>query len=141
MAFLSDEAIAAIREWLPERAQVLERLGRKDEPAVFVSKEGNRLSYMPLYYMLAHVVEAAGISGPCHPHKFRHSLATHLMNRGMDIRRVQEVLGHSSITSTQVYTHVAQEQLWKELGQVHPGQRRAGATAKPSAAERRLRVL
>lgn len=120
LVFLNPPAIAAIRAWLPQRSGLLERLGRPQEPALFVSCIGRPISYYAFRMIIVKAAALAGIQGPAHPHMFRHSLATHLLDRGMDLRYVQEVLGHSSITSTQIYTHVATEPLVAELRRVHP---------------------
>lgn len=122
---LLPEAVAAIKAYLPERAELLRRRGREHEDALFVSAYGLRLSYMPFRQVVVNAAAAAGVEGPAHPHMFRHSIATHLLNREVDLRQVQEFLRHRSLTSTQRYTHVAKERLRATLLRVHP---RAGAT-------------
>jgi site-specific recombinase XerD len=126
---LMPEAARAIEAWLPERAELLRQRMREHEPALFVSALGRRLSYFPFRNVVVQAAAAAGVEGPAHPHMFRHSIATHLLDRQVDLRQVQEFLRHRSLTSTQRYTHVAQERLRSTLMRAHP---RAGGV-KPDA--------
>jgi len=120
----TEEAVKAVRAWLPERTEILAARGREHEQALFVSSLGQRLSYYPLWKMVHDTAARAGVSGPAHPHMFRHSAATHLLNRGMDLRAVQEFLRHGVLASTEIYTHVAQDRLKAELRRTHPRARR-----------------
>ena len=108
---LMPEAVLAIQAWLPERAQVLRKTTREHETALFVSSLGKRLSYCPFRNVVVKAAAAAGVTGPAHPHMLRHSMATHNLNRGANLREVQEMLRHGSIRSTERYTHIAQDQL------------------------------
>ncbi|MGN1400566.1 MAG: tyrosine recombinase XerC [Bacillus sp. (in: firmicutes)] len=87
---------------------------------VFVNSRGERLTERGVRYILTRMVRKAGNEGKLHPHMLRHSFATHLLNNGADLRSVQELLGHDSISSTQVYTHVTKEQLRKVYQSSHP---------------------
>ena len=78
-------------------------------PALFVSRNGDRLASRTIRTVVGSLAKIAGISKPISPHKLRHTFATMLLNRGADIRVVQELLGHASIATTETYTHVAQE--------------------------------
>ena len=78
---------------------------------VFVNKNGKPLTTRGIQYILNKVVDASGLMMKVHPHMFRHSFATHLLDNGADLRVVQELLGHSSLSTTQIYVHVTQERL------------------------------
>jgi integrase/recombinase XerC len=102
---------------------------RGGEP-LFVNKHGQRLSGRSVRRKLEKYLQYAGIPVHCSPHTLRHSFATHMLNRGADLRSVQELLGHKSISTTQIYTHLTTERLKTVYNQAHPlargGYRRAG---------------
>lgn len=87
---------------------------------VFVNYRGEPLSVRGVRYILTRLINHASRDGNLHPHMLRHSFATHLLNNGADLRSVQELLGHSDISSTQIYTHVTKEQLRKVYQSSHP---------------------
>jgi site-specific recombinase XerD len=91
--------------------------------AVFVNQRGGRLSDRSVHRMLAWLGEAAGFHQAIHPHLLRHSFATFLLNKGADLRVVQELLGHASIRSTQIYTHMTTERLRQVYLAAHPRSR------------------
>ena len=74
-----------------------------------------------IFYIIRNLAKTAGINKTVSPHTFRHSFATHLIEGGADLRAVQEMLGHASITTTEIYTHLDREFLRKTLQQFHPG--------------------
>ena len=91
------------------------------EDVLFLSRRGTSLSRQMIFLMLQALVKKAGIRKQVSPHTFRHSFATHLVEGGADLRAVQEMLGHESITTTEIYTHLDREFLRKTLEQFHPG--------------------
>ncbi len=95
------------------------RLGAQG-PAVFVNTRGGRLSRQGVYLVVKEHADAAGLGDTVSPHTLRHSFATHLLDGGADVRTVQELLGHASVTTTQVYTLVSRERLRTVYDQAHP---------------------
>jgi integrase/recombinase XerD len=90
------------------------------EDILFLNRRGSRLSRVMIFLLLKDLVKQAGITKNISPHTFRHSFATHLVEGGADLRAVQEMLGHESITTTEIYTHLDREFLRKTLEQYHP---------------------
>jgi integrase/recombinase XerD len=91
------------------------------EDVLFLNNRGTKLSRVMIFYIIKDLVLKAGIKKTVSPHTFRHSFATHLVEGGADLRAVQEMLGHASITTTEIYTHLDREFLRKTLEQFHPG--------------------
>ena len=114
------KACAAIAAWLTERA----RLARPGETALFVGARGRRIAPSSVRYALAHWARRLGLPQHVHPHMLRHSFATHLLQSSGDLRAVQEMLGHSSISTTQVYTHLDFQHLAKTYDAAHPRAKR-----------------
>lgn len=125
-------ARAALGEWLaaPGRGEMEpERwASRSDSEAVFLNRRGTRLSRQGVYQLVRRHGEAAGIASALTPHVLRHSFATHLLDNGADIRVVQELLGHARVTTTQIYTSVSRERLFRVYAAAHP-RARLDATA------------
>ena len=92
-----------------------------EEDILFLNRRGKRLSRVMIFLIIKDLVKKAGITKNISPHTFRHSFATHLVEGGADLRAVQEMLGHESITTTEIYTHLDREFLRKTLEQFHPG--------------------
>ena len=116
-------AEAAIETWLASgRVHLIpNRWARRgDEEAVFLNTRGARLSRQSAWAVVKKYGEQVGLGAKLSPHVLRHSCATHLLDHGADLRIVQELLGHASISTTQVYTKVSQERLWKVYRQAHP---------------------
>ena len=91
------------------------------EDFLFLNNRGSQLSRVMIFYIIKDLTLKAGIKKTVSPHTFRHSFATHLVEGGADLRAVQEMLGHESITTTEIYTHLDREFLRKTLEQFHPG--------------------
>lgn len=113
-------ALAALAHWLAQRPQ----LAAADEPALFVGQRGKRLGVRMIALRLARRGLRQGLPIQVHPHLLRHSFASHLLQSAGDLRAVQEMLGHSSIASTQVYTHLDFQHLAKVYDQAHPRAKR-----------------
>ncbi|MBN8668165.1 MAG: site-specific tyrosine recombinase XerD [Chitinophagales bacterium] len=113
-------AIKHVKIYLKEvRAQQVVKPGCED--IVFLNKNGTGLSRVMVFYIIRDAAAQAGIKKTISPHTFRHSFATHLVENGADLRAVQEMLGHESITTTEIYTHVDRAFLRKTLEKFHPG--------------------
>ncbi len=91
-----------------------------NEDIVFLNRRGSKLTRVMVFLIIKELVQKAGIKKTISPHTFRHSFATHLVEGGADLRAVQEMLGHESISTTQIYTHLDREFLRKTLEQFHP---------------------
>jgi integrase/recombinase XerC len=121
--FFSDEARAVLAEYLPERAARIRMAGLKGVPAagaLFISRKGKSLSVPGIRWIIGQYAEQSGLGKNIHPHSLRHSFATHLVNSGCDVRIVQEMLGHASLSTTQRYTHVNIEGLKRVYAKTHP---------------------
>ena len=113
----------ALDTWLTEGRESLvpARWARRgDAEAVFLDKRGRRLSRQAAWAVVVRHGERAGLKGHLSPHVLRHSCATHMLDHGADLRIVQEMLGHASISTTQVYTRVSQEKLFEQYRSAHP---------------------
>ena len=88
--------------------------------ALFVGQRGNRLTVRQVDRLIAQYVRLAQLPASISPHSLRHSFATHLLDRGADLRSVQELLGHASLSTTQIYTHITPQRLKKIYDQAHP---------------------
>jgi integrase/recombinase XerD len=116
-------AAAAMDTWLADGRQHLEPVRwarRGDQEAVFLNTRGARLSRQAAWAVVRKYGELTGLADLLSPHVLRHSCATHLLDHGADLRIVQEMLGHASVSTTQVYTKVSQERLWQVYRQAHP---------------------
>jgi integrase/recombinase XerC len=117
--FLGGSALAALRAYLGQRAR--RAAGDPDSlAALFLNQRGRRVTDRGVRYILSGWLARAGLGKRVTPHTFRHSFATHLLDRGADIRAVQELLGHASLSTTQVYTHVGLDRLKKVYRRAHP---------------------
>jgi len=117
---VGSRACAAVKAWLDERAA----LARAAEPALFVGARGARIAPSSVRHALAQWARRLGLPQHVHPHMLRHSFATHVLQSSGDLRAVQEMLGHSSISTTQVYTHLDFQHLAKAYDAAHPRARK-----------------
>lgn len=116
---LGSYACEAVEAWLVRGRPDLGTKGRAG-PALFLNQRGARLSRQSAWSVITAAAERAGLTGHVSPHTLRHSFATHLLDGGADVRVVQELLGHASVTTTQIYTMVTVQQLREVYAQSHP---------------------
>lgn len=119
---LSDESLKYIRLYL-EGARAHLKIKPGNEDYLFLNRRGSRLSRVMVFMIIRALAEKAGITKKISPHTFRHSFATHLVEGGADLRAVQEMLGHESIITTEIYTHLDREYLRAMIIQHHPRSR------------------
>ncbi len=112
-------AVKWTEEYIKTSRTILKR-GIKSENYVFLNSRGSKLSRMGVWKIVDRYSREAEINKEVHPHTFRHSFATHLLEGGADLRAVQEMLGHADISTTQIYTHVDREYIKQEHKQFHP---------------------
>jgi integrase/recombinase XerD len=112
-------AMKALEAYLVRARPVLAK-GGKGTPALFLNARGGKLSRQSAWQILQDAADRAGLSGKVSPHTMRHSFATHLLENGADVRVVQELLGHASVTTTQIYTMVTVDQLREVYATAHP---------------------
>lgn len=115
---ISDVAIQKINNYLTYRNQMVAKKGSED--FIFISKRGTPISRITVFYYVKKYAEEAGIKKTISPHILRHSFATHMLERGANIRHVQAMLGHEKITTTELYTHLDRNFLRQEIISHHP---------------------
>jgi tyrosine recombinase XerC len=122
--FLGATAVEALRAYMALRSfharPVAADAGADSSRALFINQRGGRVTDRGVRFILGEYLSRANLGKHVTPHTFRHSFATHLLDRGADIRAVQELLGHASLSTTQVYTHVGMEKLRKVYRRAHP---------------------
>lgn len=121
LAPISTRALKQIEYYLPFRSSIDEKKGEEDY--LFISKRGKHLSRITVFYIVKVLAERAGITKDISPHTFRHSFATHLLERGANLRAIQVMLGHESISTTEIYTHMDMSTLRYEILEHHPRNR------------------
>jgi len=112
---LGNKAIERLQDWFRVR-----ELGKVKSIAIFLTSSGKSMSRVTIWRIIKHYAMLAGLTNRITPHTLRHTFATHLLNRGADLRVVQELLGHSNISTTQIYTHVSVERITQAHKNAHP---------------------
>ncbi len=120
LAFVGKPARAALADYLPRRRALLGEGKMPEQPALYINRRGGRLSTRSVARLVDKWAKVAGLSQALTPHGLRHSFATHLLEGQADLRTVQELLGHSSISTTALYTHVNLDYLMEEYDKAHP---------------------
>lgn len=121
LAPISTRALKQIEYYLPFRSSIDVKKGEEDY--LFISKRGKHLSRITVFHIVKVLSERAGITKDISPHTFRHSFATHLLERGANLRAIQVMLGHESISTTEIYTHMDMSTLRYEILEHHPRNR------------------
>jgi integrase/recombinase XerD len=116
---MGGEAINALKIWI-ENVRVHVPIKKGEEDLVFLNRRGARLSRVYIFMLIKQLAVMAGIKKSISPHTLRHSFATHLVEGGADLRAIQEMLGHESITTTEIYTHLDREYLKETIISYHP---------------------
>ncbi|WCT10109.1 site-specific tyrosine recombinase XerD [Mucilaginibacter jinjuensis] len=116
---IGSSATKALKIWL-EEVRVHIPIKKGEEDLVFLNRRGSRLSRVYIFMVIKDLAEIIGLKKSISPHTFRHSFATHLVEGGADLRAVQEMLGHESITTTEIYTHLDRDYLKSTITQYHP---------------------
>jgi integrase/recombinase XerD len=116
---IGGEALKALKIWT-EQVRVHVDIKKGEEDLVFLNRRGSRLSRVYIFMLVKQLAELTGLRKTISPHTFRHSFATHLVEGGADLRAVQEMLGHESITTTEIYTHLDREYLKSTIIEFHP---------------------
>jgi integrase/recombinase XerC len=128
---VGEQALAALDDWLVCRAELA-----RDCPALFVSRQGSRLTGRQVQKRLERWSLQAGLGQHVHPHRLRHAFASHLLQSSGDLRAIQELLGHSSLASTQVYTSLDYQHLAQVYDRAHPRAQARAAEQSPAEPER-----
>lgn len=116
---ISTKAIKEINLYLSEYRRTL-KISKPDEDVLFLNRRGKKLSRVMIFTIIKNITKKAGITKSISPHTFRHSFATHLLKGGANLRDIQEMLGHTSIITTEIYTHIDDEYLKETLNTYHP---------------------
>ncbi|MBX7149668.1 tyrosine recombinase XerC [bacterium] len=117
---IGEKAVSRLIEYLPFREEMLKSTQANDVKPVFLNWRSERLSVRSIQRLVRDIIQKSGIGKTVSPHVLRHTFATHLLNQGADLRSIQELLGHSSLSTTQKYTHLNLDQLMKVYDQSHP---------------------
>ena len=124
LVFIGGPAMDVLKRYVALRDGYARSQDNDAVRALILNRQGWRITARGIAYIIARYVQKAGIAKRISPHTFRHTFATHLLDRGADIRMVQEMLGHSNLSTTQIYTHVGIERLKKVYEKAHPHAKR-----------------
>ncbi len=116
---LGSKCIEALNKYIIFRYDMLSSMG-KDNNALFLNTKGNRLTARGIRYIFKNIIDKLAIRKKISPHTMRHTFATHMLNNGCDLRVVQEFLGHVSLSTTQIYTHIVKDRLKEAYDKFHP---------------------
>jgi len=120
---IGNRAVKEIGNYLPDRNH-LANIDKDNEDILFLNRRGRQLTRVMVFTIVKKLKEKAGIKKHVSPHTFRHSFATHLVEGGADLRAVQEMLGHESILTTEIYTHLNKDFLRETIASLHPRSRK-----------------
>lgn len=116
---IGEESIDIVKDWINDRME-MENVKDDERDYLFLSNRGKHISRITIFVLIKDLAERAGITKNISPHTFRHSFATHLLEGGADLRSIQEMLGHESILTTEIYTHINVDHLREQIMQYHP---------------------
>jgi integrase/recombinase XerD len=117
---ISNTAIREIKNYLPDRNSMLSIIAKGSEDILFLNRRGEKMTRVMVFTIIKQLAKQIGLKKKISPHTFRHSFATHLVEGGADLRAVQEMLGHESILTTEIYTHLDKQYLRETILQYHP---------------------
>ena len=122
---MNEHTVKALKEYIHVgRKEILLKKELEDPKKLLLNRRGTELTPRGVRVILDNIISKTAENTHVHPHMLRHTFATHLLDGGADLRSVQEMLGHSNLSSTQIYTHVSSEQMKKSYMANHPGQNR-----------------
>ena len=113
-------AMVALQNYLTECRNPIMKKHQKEHDFIFINHHGEPITSEGIRYVLNQLIKKSSLTSNIHPHMLRHTFATHLLNNGADMRTVQELLGHVSLSSTQIYAHVTKEHLQRDYKKFHP---------------------
>ncbi len=121
---IGDEAIKYIKQYQTSVRRLQTNIQKEDENVLFLNRNGKGLTRVMIFLIIKDIAKNAGIEKEVSPHTFRHSFATHLLEGGADLKAIQDMLGHQSITTTEIYTHLDTEYLKETILMFHPRNKR-----------------
>ena len=117
---IGTKAVEVLNEYIPKKRGIQKECGIQDMSPIFINKYGHRLSSRGVARICKKYFLKVGITNAASPHSFRHTFATHLLDTGIDLRTIQEMLGHVNLSTTQIYTHMSLDHLMQVYDRAHP---------------------